>query len=120
MAAPQLDVQRDSLIPMAKGWDEQSANMAKIVSEIRSNQISSATSIVSSYGGQSFSGVGISQDYPLFSSALSTYAQVSSEYEKLCQEGTQMMENIAEALQTAYHNYSEAESANVASVNNVG
>jgi hypothetical protein len=120
MASSQLDVQLDSLLPMAKGWDDQSVNMTKIVGEIGSAQISHATSIVSSYGGKSFSGVGISEDYPLFSSAFSTYAQVSSQYEKLCQEGAQMMEQIADALHKAYQNYQTAESANVASVNNVG
>jgi hypothetical protein len=116
----QTNVQVDSLLPMAKGWDEQAAAMAKIVSEINSNQLSDATSIVTGYGGQNFSGVGISEDYPLFASAFAVYGQVVTMYGGLCREGSQMMDAIAQALVTSYHNYQTTESANIASVNNIG
>jgi hypothetical protein len=120
MGTSQVDVQVDSLPQMAKGWDEQAADMTKIVSEIGKNQLSDATSIVTGYGGQNFSGVGISQDYPLFTNALNAYGQVATEYAGLCQQGAQMMEQIGEALMTSYHNYQSTESANVKTVNNVG
>jgi hypothetical protein len=116
----QVNVQVDSLLPMAKGWDEQSADMKKIVTEIGQNQLSDATSIVTSSGGMVYPGVGISQDYPLFTNALNAYGQVVTEYSGLCQQGAQMMEEISEALTTSYHNYQSTESANVATVNNVG
>jgi hypothetical protein len=120
MGASQVDVQVDSLPQMAKGWDQQSADMKNIVKTINQNQLSDATSIVKGYGGQVFSGVGISQDYPLFTNALNAYGQVATEYAGLCQQGAQMMEEIGEALTTSYHNYQSTESANVSTVNNVG
>lgn len=118
--APQVDVQRDSLLPQAKVWDNQSTAIGKIASEIRGNTIGNAGSIVSNAGGQVIQGAGTSQDYPLFSSALSAYGQVCTEFGSLCQQGEKMMESIAQALRKAHQNYNTTEQANVSSAANAG
>jgi hypothetical protein len=115
-----VDVQLDSLLPQARAWDEQSSAMGKIVTEINGSQLANATSIVSGQGGEVIPGVGISQDYPLFSSALSAYKQVSAGIDRLCGQGQQMMERIADALTMAHRNYETTEVANIQSANNVG
>ena len=115
-----VDVQLDSLLPQARAWDEQSDAMGKIVAEINGSQVSNASSIVSSQGGEVIPGVGISGDYPLFNSALSAYKQVSGEIGRLCGQGQQMMEKIADALTEAHRNYEATEAANIQSANNVG
>jgi hypothetical protein len=117
---PQVDVQRDSLLKQSQVWDQQSEAMGSIVTAINDNQVSDAASIVQSQGGTVFSGVGISQDYPLFREPLSAYAQVSSEYSKLCGQGQKQMQRIDEALVQAYKNYDATEAANIASANNAG
>jgi hypothetical protein len=116
--APQISVQRDALLPQAKVWDQESAAMGKIAAEIGDNTIGQAASIVSRAGGQVIPGVGISQDYPLFSSVLSAYGQVCTEFGSLCKQGEQMMAKIAEALTVAYQNYSATEQANASSAAN--
>ena len=115
-----VDVQLDSLLPQARAWDEQSSAMAKIAAEISGSQLSNATAIVSGQGGEVIPGVGISQDYPLFNSALSAYKQVSAGIDRLCGQGQQMMERIADALTMAHRNYETTEVANIQSANNVG
>jgi hypothetical protein len=115
-----VDVQLDSLLPQARAWDEQSSAMGNIVAEINASQLSNATSIVTSQGGEVIPGVGISEDYPLFSSALSAYKQVSGDISRLCGQGQQMMERIADALTMAHRNYETTEAANIQSANNVG
>lgn len=117
---PQVDVQRNSLLKQSQVWDQQSEAMGNIVTAISDNQVSDAASIVKSQGGTVFSGVGISQDYPLFREPLSAYAQVSAEYSKLCGQGQKQMQRIDEALVQAYKNYDATEAANIASANNAG
>jgi hypothetical protein len=115
-----VDVQVDSLLPQARAWDEQSSAMGKIVTEINAGQVSNATSIVTAQGAEVIPGVGISEDYPLFSSALSAYTQVSGGIARLCGQGQQMMEKIADALTMAHRNYEATELANIQSADNVG
>lgn len=118
--APQISVHRDALLPQAKVWDQQSAAMGKIVTEIGDNTMAHAASIVSNSGGQVIQGVGVSQDYPLFSSAISAYGQVCTEFGSLCEQGEQMMTKIGEALTVAYQNYNATEQANASSAANAG
>jgi hypothetical protein len=115
-----VDVQLDSLLPQARAWDEQSSAMGHIAAEISGSQLSNATSIVSSQGGEVIPGVGISEDYPLFSTALNAYKQVSAGIGSLCGQGQQMMERIADALTMAHRNYETTEAANIQSASNVG
>jgi hypothetical protein len=115
-----VDVQLASLLPQAKIWDEQSNAMGKMVAEINASQVSNATSIVRGQGGEVIPGIGISEDYPLFSSALSAYKQASADIARLCGQGQQMMEKIADALTLAHRNYEATEQANVQSANSVG
>jgi hypothetical protein len=115
-----VDVQLDSLLPQARAWDEQSNAMGNIVAEINASQASNATSIVTGQGGEVIPGVGISGDYPLFSSALSAYKEVSVGIARLCGQGQQMMEKIADALTMAHRNYETTEVANIQSASNVG
>lgn len=102
---PQVDVLLNSLLPQAKVWDEQSGFMGKIVAEIGASQVSKATSIVRNRGGEIIPGLGVSEDYPLFSDALNAYEQVSREFGSLCRQGQEMMEKIADALIVAHRNY---------------
>jgi hypothetical protein len=115
-----VDVQLDSLLPQARAWDEQSSAMGKIVTEINGSQVSNATSIVAGQGAEVIPGIGISEDYPLFNSALSAYKQVSAGIGTLCGQGQQMMEKIADALAMAHRNYETTEAANIQSADNVG
>jgi hypothetical protein len=115
-----VDVQLDSLLPQARAWDEQSSAMGKMVAEINTSQVSNATSMIAGQGGEVIPGVGISEDYPLFSSALSAYKQVSAGVAGLCGQGQQMMEKIADALAMAHRNYDATEAANIHSANDVG
>lgn len=118
--APQISVHREALLPQAKAWDQQSTAMGKIVTEIGANTMAHAASIVSNAGGQVIQGVGVSQDYPLFSSAISAYGEVCTEFGSLCEQGEQMMAKIGEALTVAHQNYSTTEHANASSAANAG
>lgn len=110
--APDVDVNRDSLLTQAKVWDAQSSAMGKILSEIEGTQQSSAARV--KCVDQSLG------DFFIFGDALGTYETVCMEYSRLVGDGQQEMQEIGDALIQSYQNYEKAEQVNARSASNAG
>ena len=105
MGNAQVNVQMDALLQQAKVWDGQSTAMGKIT-----------TTINGTVAAVSVDGL----DAWLFSDALTAYKKIGTEFGKLCGQGEQEMQRIADALVQAYRNYEATERANIGAIDGVG
>jgi hypothetical protein len=92
MGQPQVDVNRDSLVPQAKVWDAQAQVMGDIANEASS--------------------LGYSGNSGYFVDAVNAYNAARQDIALWCQQGQREMMTIADALVDAEQQYGNAESTN--------